>query len=77
MSLAKMLCFTYGDGLSDLDIDDLTAFHLDHGKKATITAVQDDLCLSIRGEDVTGFTEKPHGDGGLINGGFFVLSPDC
>jgi glucose-1-phosphate cytidylyltransferase len=73
-------CFTYGDGLSDLDIDDLTAFHFGHGKKATITAVRPPGrfgALSIRGEDVTGFTEKPQGDGGLINGGFFVLSPDC
>ena len=80
VSSEDAFCFTYGDGLTDLDIDDLTAFHLRHGKKATITAVRPPGrfgALSIRGDDVTGFTEKPHGDGGLINGGFFVLSPDC
>ena len=58
----------------------LIAFHRSHAKKATITAVRPPGrfgALSLRGDDVIGFTEKPEGDGGLINGGFFVLSPDC
>ena len=73
-------CFTYGDGLSDLDISASLAFHRQHGKLATVTAVQPPGrygALQISGQSVYGFTEKPKGDGGLINGGFFVLSPDC
>ena len=73
-------CFTYGDGLSDVDISALIAFHRDHGKWATITAVSPPGrygALERDGNRVTGFTEKPRGDGGLINGGFFVLSPRC
>ncbi|MBC7702723.1 MAG: glucose-1-phosphate cytidylyltransferase [Rhodoferax sp.] len=73
-------CFTYGDGLSDLDISASLAFHRRHGKLATVTAVQPPGrygALQISGQSVLGFTEKPKGDGGLINGGFFVLSPDC
>lgn len=73
-------CFTYGDGLSDVNIRELIAFHRQHKKLATVTAVQPPGrygALTCDGETVTGFTEKPRGDGGMINGGFFVLSPDC
>jgi glucose-1-phosphate cytidylyltransferase len=73
-------CFTYGDGLSDVNIRELIAFHYQHKKRATVTAVQPPGrygALSCDGDRVTGFTEKPRGDGGMINGGFFVLSPDC
>nr|WP_315247502.1 glucose-1-phosphate cytidylyltransferase [uncultured Albidiferax sp.] len=71
-------CFTYGDGVSDVDITASIAFHHQHGKLATVTAVQPPGrygALRMQGEVVQGFTEKPRGDGGLINGGFFVLSP--
>lgn len=73
-------CFTYGDGLSDVDIRALIAFHQQHGRWATITAVQAPGrygAIEQTGNEVTGFVEKPRGDGGLINGGFFVLSPKC
>lgn len=73
-------CFTYGDGVSDIDITAEIAFHKLHGKLATVTAVQPPGrygALQIAGSEVIGFTEKPRGDGGLINGGFFVLSPGC
>ena len=73
-------CFTYGDGVSDLDIGASIRFHRAHGKLATVTAVQPPGrygALQMAGAGVTGFTEKPRGDGGLINGGFFVLSPRC
>jgi glucose-1-phosphate cytidylyltransferase len=73
-------CFTYGDGLSDLDIGALIRFHQSHGKWATVTGVRPPArygALQLRGNDVTGFAEKPRGEGGLINGGFFVLSPCC
>ena len=73
-------CFTYGDGVSDLDIGASIAFHRQHGKHATVTAVQPPGrygALVLQGDRVQGFTEKPRGDGGLINGGFFVLSPQC
>jgi len=71
-------CFTYGDGVSDVDITASIEFHRQHGKQATITAVQPPGrygALRMDGKRVDGFTEKPRGDGGLINGGFFVLSP--
>ena len=75
----KAFCFTYGDGLADVDIGSLVRFHDCHGKLATITAVQPPGRYGAleRFEDgrVSGFTEKPRGDGGVINGGFFVLSP--
>lgn len=71
---------TYGDGLSDLDIGKLVDFHHSHGKIATLTATQPIGrfgALSISGESrVLGFEEKPQGDGGWVNGGFFVLQPD-
>lgn len=73
-------CFTYGDGLSSLDIRAAIDFHQKHGKLATVTAVQPPGrygALQRQGDSVIGFTEKPRGDGGLINGGFFVLSPKC
>jgi glucose-1-phosphate cytidylyltransferase len=73
-------CFTYGDGVSDVDIRASIDFHRKHGKLATITAVQPPGrygALQRTGDRVTGFTEKPRGDGGVINGGFFVLSPRC
>ncbi|MEO8856573.1 MAG: glucose-1-phosphate cytidylyltransferase [Burkholderiaceae bacterium] len=73
-------CFTYGDGVSDVDIAASIRFHRQHGKLATITAVQPPGrygALQMSGAIVSGFTEKPRGDGGLINGGFFVLSPRC
>jgi len=71
-------CFTYGDGVSDIDIGALIKFHKSHGTLATVTSVQPPGrfgSLEINGTVVTGFIEKPHGDGGMINGGFFVLSP--
>jgi len=71
-------CFTYGDGLASIDITDLLAFHRAHGKKATISAVAPPGrfgALEFDGELVRSFREKPDGDGGLINGGFFVADP--
>jgi glucose-1-phosphate cytidylyltransferase len=76
----REFCFTYGDGVADVDISAQLAFHRAHGKLATITAVQPPGrygALQMDGPAVRGFTEKPPGDGGLINGGFFVLSPGC
>jgi len=73
-------CFTYGDGIANVDISALIAFHKQHGKRATITAVQPPGrygALEMQGSAVRGFIEKPKGDGGWINGGFFVLSPAC
>jgi glucose-1-phosphate cytidylyltransferase len=74
----ESFCFTYGDGVSDVDISALVKFHSVHGKKATVTAVRPPGrygALNIEGKSVTSFLEKPRGDGALINGGFFVLSP--
>jgi glucose-1-phosphate cytidylyltransferase len=74
----EAFCFTYGDGLSDVDIAKSIHFHLNHGKFASITAVQPPGrygAIEHRDGLVKGFVEKPRGDGGLINGGFFVLSP--
>jgi glucose-1-phosphate cytidylyltransferase len=71
-------CFTYGDGVTDLDIRALLDYHRGHGKLATVTAVQPPGrfgALETEGDLVRAFTEKPHGDGAWINGGFFVLSP--
>lgn len=76
----ESFCFTYGDGVSDVNITEAIAFHNQHGKLATVTAVQPPGrygALNIEKRQVKGFTEKPRGDGGLINGGFFVLSPKC
>lgn len=74
----EAFCLTYGDGLSDVDIGRLIAFHREQGRIATVTAVAPPGrygALDIESGIVTAFTEKPRGDGGLINGGFFVLSP--
>jgi glucose-1-phosphate cytidylyltransferase len=71
-------CFTYGDGLSDVDIGATIAFHREHGKLATVTAVRPPGrygALEIDGSIVKSFVEKPPGDNAHINGGFFVLSP--
>jgi glucose-1-phosphate cytidylyltransferase len=71
-------CFTYGDGVANVDIRAQIQFHKAHGKLATVTAVQPPGrygALQLKGSAVHGFREKPHGEGGLINGGFFVLSP--
>ena len=73
-------CFTYGDGVADVDIAALVAFHRSHGKRATVTAVQPPGrygALDLDRARVKGFVEKPRGEGGWINGGFFVLSPAC
>jgi glucose-1-phosphate cytidylyltransferase len=70
-------CLTYGDGLSDVNITELVAFHKKSGRKATVTAVKPPGrfgVLNLQGDKVTEFVEKPMGDGGYINGGFFVLS---
>lgn len=71
-------CFTYGDGLADIDISTLVAFHREQGCDATITAVQPPGrfgALDVHGERVRHFEEKPRGDGIATNGGFFVLKP--
>lgn len=71
-------CFTYGDGVADIDIAALIAFHRAHGKRATVTAVTPPGrfgALEFQGDLVTNFKEKPDGDGGRINGGFFVADP--
>ncbi|MCG9706185.1 glucose-1-phosphate cytidylyltransferase [Photobacterium damselae] len=72
-------CFTYGDGVGDIDISATIDFHLTHGKKATLTATYPPGrfgALDIANGQVKSFKEKPKGDGAMINGGFFVLSPD-
>ena len=71
-------CFTYGDGVSDVNITALIAFHKAQQVKATLTATLPPGrfgVLELQGKKVKSFQEKPRGDGGLINGGFFVLSP--
>jgi glucose-1-phosphate cytidylyltransferase len=76
----ESFCFTYGDGLADVDIGALVDFHRAHGKMATVTGVRPPGrygAIERDGARVTAFAEKPRGDGGLINGGFFVLSPAC
>jgi len=76
----EAFCFTYGDGVGDVNISDLIAFHKKHGKKATITATRPPArfgALKLNSNDsVKRFEEKPDGDGGWINGGFFVLHSD-
>ena len=77
---SEPFCFTYGDGLADVDLTALVAYHQSHNKHATVTAVQPpgrygSLAFSDGGEGVRGFVEKPQGDGGWVNGGFFVLEP--
>ncbi|MDA9958158.1 glucose-1-phosphate cytidylyltransferase [Alphaproteobacteria bacterium] len=74
----EAFCLTYGDGVSDVNISNLIDFHKSHGKDATVTATYPPgrfgaMCFD--GDRVIKFSEKPKGDGGMINGGFFVLSP--
>ena len=74
----KAFCFTYGDGVSNVNITKLISFHNKHGKHATLTAVYPPGrfgALDISNDQVLQFTEKPQGDEALINGGFFVLTP--
>lgn len=71
-------CMTYGDGVGSVNVSELIAFHRQHGKHATMTAVQPPGrfgALELNGSQVQSFMEKPTGDGGWINGGFFVLNP--
>lgn len=71
-------CFTYGDGVGNIDVTGSIAFHRAHGKSATMTAVSPPGrfgAMELNGDSVTSFVEKPHGEGGLINGGYFVLNP--
>jgi glucose-1-phosphate cytidylyltransferase len=73
-----IFCLSYGDGVSDIDIKKTIEFHKNHKKKATISAVYPPGrfgALEINNGVVSSFIEKPEGDGGMINGGFFVLSP--
>ncbi|MCW8918033.1 MAG: glucose-1-phosphate cytidylyltransferase [Gammaproteobacteria bacterium] len=74
----EAFCFTYGDGVADIDITAQLDFHQRHGKLATVTAVQPPGrygALVRAGDAVLGFQEKPPGDGAWINGGFFILNP--
>lgn len=78
LSASEDFCFTYGDGVADINIRELVAFHQQHGALATITAAQPPGrfgALNIEDDRVISFQEKPEGDGGWINAGFFVLSP--
>ncbi len=75
----ETFCFTYGDGVSDVDVGQLVAFHKAKGAQATICAVQPPGrfgAIDIEGHRITRFEEKPVGDGSWINGGFFVLEPE-
>ena len=74
----EAFCLTYGDGVGDMDIADAIAFHKTHGKAATLTATLPPGrfgALDIQRKQVMSFREKPKGDGAMVNGGFFVLSP--
>jgi glucose-1-phosphate cytidylyltransferase len=74
----EAFCFTYGDGVADIDIAASVKFHKEHGKLATMTAVQPPGrfgALDMDGTSIAAFKEKPQGDGNWINGGYFVLSP--
>jgi len=74
----ETFCFTYGDGVSDVDLTALVAFHRRQGRLATLTSVQPQGrfgALDIEGGRITRFEEKPQGDGSWVNGGFFVLEP--
>jgi glucose-1-phosphate cytidylyltransferase len=73
-------CFTYGDGLADLDVAGSVAYHQEHGRLATVTAVAPPGrygALELSDDAVVGFSEKPDGGAGMINGGFFVLERGC
>ena len=76
----ETFCFTYGDGVSDIDISKLIAFHRANERIGTLTAVQPPgrfgaFTLSANQDQIVAFKEKPHGDGAWVNGGFFVLEP--
>jgi glucose-1-phosphate cytidylyltransferase len=74
----EAFCFTYGDGVGDIDIANSIRFHKEHGKAATLTATYPPGrfgALDIQNKQVMNFKEKPKGDGAMINGGFFVLTP--
>lgn len=78
--LDDTFCFTYGDGLADIDITALISHHKNEGKQATVTAVRPPGRYGALGLDrnlVNQFQEKPEGDGSWINGGFFILNPSC
>ena len=75
---SESFCLTYGDGVADVDIGALVAFHKEHGNKASVTAIQPPGrygALDLDDSVVSSFQEKPAGDGAWINGGFFVLEP--
>ncbi len=75
----EAFCFTYGDGVSDVNITELVEFHRTQKVKATLTATLPPGrfgALDLQGSKVRSFKEKPKGDGAMINGGFFVLSPE-
>ena len=78
--VGKETCmFTYGDGLADINLDELLAFHKNHGKLVTVTAVRPPArfgAIQINGDQVTSFKEKSYLGEGWINGGFFVIEPD-
>jgi glucose-1-phosphate cytidylyltransferase len=74
----EAFCFTYGDGVADINITDLISFHEKHGKEATLTATYPPGrfgAIEILDNQIREFKEKPKGDGSMVNGGFFVLSP--
>lgn len=76
----ETFCFTYGDGVSDVNIDELIQFHRERATQATVCAVQPPGrfgAIDIEGYKITRFEEKPVGDGNWINGGFFVLEPEA
>ena len=78
--LDETFIMTYGDGVSDVNVTELIAFHKSHGKYATVTSVQPPGrfgAIQTKGNLVTAFAEKPEGSTGLINGGFFVLEPNA
>jgi len=75
---SQTFCFTYGDGVSNIDLNELISFHKQNKKLATLSAVQPPGrygALEIENKMVQKFMEKPEGDGGWINGGFFILEP--
>lgn len=75
----EAFCFTYGDGVANINIEALIAFHYSHKRKATLTGAYPPGrfgALALEGDRITSFKEKPKGDGALINAGFFVLSPE-
>jgi glucose-1-phosphate cytidylyltransferase len=74
----EVFALTYGDGLADIDLGKQLAFHKAHGRKATVTVVRPATrfgAISLDGDVVSSFREKPEDEGGWINGGFFLLSP--